>query len=142
MNFVIVLTDYLPLQQGLRQLSETVFFTTFPSLTDYLPLQQGLRLLVTSFFTKETSSTHRLSSTTTRIKTTIIEINLELNASAHRLSSTTTRIKTFRHQERNNSGIFLTDYLPLQQGLRLQLRGHTLVDWSRISQTIFHYNKD
>ena len=43
----IVLTEYIPLQQGLRH---THFFLTkfIYSLTEYIPLQQGLRLLESS----------------------------------------------------------------------------------------------
>ena len=85
---------------------------------DYLPLQQGLRLFIGAANRKPIVS-QRLSSTTTRIKTINCCCYLKANKS-QRLSSTTTRIKTRGQPPRGWKLFWVRDYLPLQQGLRLQ----------------------
>ena len=62
-------------------------------LTEHLPLKQGLRLRVRAFWIF-TSISHRASSTKTRIKTLNHSNPTGLNETAHRASSTKTRIKT------------------------------------------------
>ena len=137
-NGIMLVRDYLPLQQGLRpsrriftchsvhsqRLSSTTTRIKTPAATtlscrglgvrDYLPLQQGLRQL---------PSCHR-----------------EL-LQGQRLSSTTTRIKTDSTPAGSVFTLAVRDYLPLQQGLRqfniLDERIH-----GKESETIFHYNKD
>ena len=45
-NRVVVkhrLIEYIPLQQGLRQVHDCRFVYTKPKLIEYIPLQQGLR---------------------------------------------------------------------------------------------------
>ncbi len=63
--------DYLPLQQGLRQCTDTDSTFIPSAVRDYLPLQQGLRLRTHEEHLKEEEKGQRLSSTTTRIKTII-----------------------------------------------------------------------
>ena len=139
-NGIMLVRDYLPLQQGLRpsrriftchsvhsqRLSSTTTRIKTPAATtlscrglgvrDYLPLQQGLRQLDFPFIILIFLLGQRLSSTTTRIKTLLSYKGVTMLSNSQRLSSTTTRIKTIR--DPHHFGLFVR------------------------SETIFHYNKD
>ena len=62
-----MLREYLPLEQGLRQIF-IVFWNFRENLREYLPLEQGLRQLMKSYITM-LNVTQRVSSIRTRIKT-------------------------------------------------------------------------
>ena len=109
------LTEHLPLKQGLRlQIALSQPIQT-PTLTEHLPLKQGLRLYLQRIESSFTQITHRASSTKTRIKTYIIVRQLSL-----------LRLR------------FLTEHLPLKQGLRHIVKCYYIVLSLISSQSIFH----
>ena len=86
----ILLIEYIPLQQGLRHLSNLSLILC--TLIEYIPLQQGLRLVSTAS-PNSIPTPHWVYSITTRIKTYQRFVYLTLKD--------------------------LIEYIPLQQGLRL-----------------------
>ena len=86
------LTDHIPLKQGLRQ-QITARLKFFIFLTDHIPLKQGLRRvqLVPAY---TDGAAHRPYSTKTRIKTDDFSATAARRSASHRPYSTKTRIKT------------------------------------------------
>ena len=85
-------------------------------LIEYIPLQQGLRHVIIWFSQKRTA--HWVYSITTRIKTPQQFLFLYCSPS-HWVYSITTRIKTLVEGD-SAGGSALIEYIPLQQGLRRQ----------------------
>ena len=84
------------------------------ALIEYIPLQQGLRQINTKFLSP--SATHWVYSITTRIKTSFL-LNLWDFLIPHWVYSITTRIKT-NDWPADSKLAALIEYIPLQQGLR------------------------
>ena len=68
---LIILTDQLPLKQGLKPANMIIPITAI-TLTDQLPLKQGLKLLL-QYFLLAVPCPHRPTSIKTRIETACVQ---------------------------------------------------------------------
>ena len=130
-----LLTEHLPLKQGLRPKSSNSFQLQYIILTEHLPLKQGLRLGAEHMVLNKYKRTHRASSTKTRIKTWL---HLQ---EVYFFSSLTEHLPLKQGLRPIYPTFFffhlsLTEHLPLKQGLRLKSGVGTGL--SKCSQSIFH----
>ena len=92
MKPILILRNYLPLEQGLRLPTSTTIGAILLMLRNYLPLEQGLRHLYAVKY-QLCFSSQKLSSIRTRIKTVTLAL-LRVRRKTQKLSSIRTRIKT------------------------------------------------
>ena len=113
----LIVRVHHPLQQGLRQLYESLVHITDNVVRVHHPLQQGLRLNF-ELPTNKCSTCASASSITTRIKTVdCLYIFFFIHGAS--ASSITTRIKTVGRGRYQGDAKAVRVHHPLQQGLRL-----------------------
>ena len=136
---VTCLTEYIPLQQGLRLIFSFPLFSSIKTHRVY-----SITTRIKTWMLRNALhcySTHRVYSITTRIKTITLQSCL-LHMISHRVYSITTRIKTLLSRVSTPCLSCPHRVYSITTRIKTLYKALCCSSIKNVSQSIFHYNKD